>query len=479
MIRRGCAQIKWASRQDPSSSSLSACRWCQQARTVYATRGSSQEDKAVTGKSAMDELFDAPDAFDHDTGMSKSLHKGQREGYKSQKVPRTVLGTDLSSNIASQLNQEWEGAPAKKHNVYQPSRSRTSLRGPDNGKQKRSFKGTMTPSEAKTFSNIFENFFSNSATNQATKPVDEGAFGSSLTNNSPGTLDDFKTRNRLQERRQAARKRYLSSVLSERVSSANISEDEIEAKIDEAREEIVGCSSVSELWQWAVTNVWGMKSKVQEQGVPTLIKRSREVGSMAEDTTEEVATSSTIARTSEVEEEDVRFGRETPYYSPVLLLLLTNLRDRFHSPQSALSVLRITKNLGPDSFVLGCSPQLYAEAIRTQWIVLRDLEGARDTLREAKDTGVLGRGGSPVQLLSDRTGSKDSDEESRLREIISRHLKSDVQSLVIEGVKRLPEGQIPLVYERQLDLVADIDEILGTYKRPAPVKPYRRPTLGY
>lgn len=336
----------------------------------------------------------------------------------------------------------------------------------------------MTPSEAKTFSTIFENFFNNTADDQPAKPVDDGAFGSSLTTNSPGTLEDFKQRNRLQEKRKAARKRYLSSVLSERVSSANISEDEIEAKIDMAREEIVGCSSVSEIWQWAAKNVWGTKNREQQEEMQTLAEKRSNAGHSVVQNTKEVATSSSIEQTEEMEEEEeIRFGMATPYYSPVLLLLLTHLRDRYNSPQSALSVLRITKNLGPDSFVLGCSPQLYAEAVRTQWIVLRDLEGAKDTLREAKDTGVLGRGGSPVQLLSDRSSSKDNDEESRLRDIISKQVKSEVQSLVIEGVKRLPEGQTPLVYERQLELIADMDKILGAYQRPAPAKPYkpRRP----
>lgn len=68
---------------------------------------------------------------------------------------------------------------------------------------------------------------------------------------------------------------------------------------------------------------------------------------------------------------------------------MIELRNRFHSPQSALNILRVTKNAGTESVVLGCTPALYAEAIKTSWFAFGDLADVIRLVEEAKATGAL------------------------------------------------------------------------------------------
>lgn len=496
--------MSWRPRFPAPSLSHARGTSCQ-SRNLYATTKHSQDQPPTTTskplnekeKSALDEIFDGPDAFTRQENADTSRIK--RIGSNpSASVPRTVLGTDLSDEISLQLNQEWNGGSKAIRQDRQTSSygSVPSGRGLFVKSRSNKWDGNMTPNENKIFSEIFRNFFSEDSSKEGKSITDDGGLGGTLNSSMHERLSDFRAktiqRNRLDLKRKAARKRYLSSVLSERISGHKLSEEEIEEKIDQAREEIVACATVSELWQWAAKNVWGSqqeelirKAEMREEERDKFLLEARK----KEGADDIVEANSSIAREHETVEEhgnaieeknerklveekgteEIRFGMATPYYSPVLLLLLINLRERFRSPQSALAVLRVARNLGPDSFVLGCSPQLYAEALRTKYVVLKDLQGARDILREAKDTGILGRDSIsyPTSLISDKD-QKPEHEGVMLRDIVTKQIVTAVHQHIREGTKRLSKGQTPLVYERQMELIAEMDDIIGTYKKPSP-----------
>ncbi|KAI3481845.1 hypothetical protein L1887_55494 [Cichorium endivia] len=56
-----------------------------------------------------------------------------------------------------------------------------------------------------------------------------------------------------------------------------------------------------------------------------------------------------------------KYGKDTPYYSSVLQLLFVAIRDRYRAPHVALSLPRVTRSLGIESYVLGVTGLLYNE----------------------------------------------------------------------------------------------------------------------
>lgn len=192
--------------------------------------------------------------------------------------------------------------------------------------------------------------------------------------------------------------------------AADIDALELESTVDEAKQAMDMCMDEAELWAWAAKDIWGyddvaFKQQQQQQQREEQVQKhkqdqQRQEGEQrrekqqqsetpepeAVDPADQIAASEITTPTP-----TARFGIDTPFYAPVLHRLLIHFRDRLKAPASALCVPRITRALGPRSLVLGCTPELYTEAIRTQWFDLRDLRGCLETLKEAKETGILVR----------------------------------------------------------------------------------------
>jgi hypothetical protein len=447
--------------------------------------------KAVKEKTALEELFDSPDAFQRDDVASTFTRKAQSPTGSNQNtvVPRAILGGTLDNTndlYASQLNQEWEGESGNRGNASPlPFDSKSNFRSDYRMKRrpKDNYRGLMTPKETKTFSLVFDSIFgADGQSERKVEEVDDGLFGSTLEYGHNENLSDYRERTMRnwddQKKKKEFKKRSTAALLSEGIVVESINQEELERMIDQAREEIVACQSVADTWQWAAKNVWdsdheeqlendmfrlAAAEEAQEQGNSQ--EEGNVVGEEKDDSiaAEEEEAPDSLRSVQEVK--GARFGIKTPYYAPVLNILLGQLRERFKSPQSALSILRVTKNLGPDSFVLGCTPQLYAQALRTRWQILRDLQGARDTLQEARDTGILGVRSLLTEAWDNRASSRRSgpeNEEDVVRGIVNNVIRAEVRQHVVEGMSRLPAGETSQAYEHQLGLSEEMHRLVAT-----------------
>lgn len=153
--------------------------------------------------------------------------------------------------------------------------------------------------------------------------------------------------------------------------SAEISPQEMENGVDAAKQEMNAKVHEADLWEWAIKNIWGFDELALRQAAHDILTQGKEA----------LPASSWVS--------EAQFGVGTPFYAPVLHRLLVHFRDRLKAPNSALSVLGITRALGPQSFVLGCTPELYSEALTTMYFWMHDLRGCLVLLQEARDLGVL------------------------------------------------------------------------------------------
>ncbi|CAO1614266.1 unnamed protein product [Sympodiomycopsis kandeliae] len=185
----------------------------------------------------------------------------------------------------------------------------------------------------------------------------------------------FASRNELGSK-SSSRKRSLGGSNANRLAalqeglSAEISPERLEMGVDEAKREMNSKVHEADLWDWAIKNVWGFNETALRISAQDLVDGKK-------------------ARPTSTWATEAQFGSSTPFYAPVLHRLFVHFRDRLKAPHSALSVLRITRALGPQSFVLGCTPEIYSEALRTTYFWQNDLRGCLLFLQEARDLGVL------------------------------------------------------------------------------------------
>ncbi|PWN51728.1 hypothetical protein IE53DRAFT_385909 [Violaceomyces palustris] len=296
------------------------------------------------------------------------------------------------------------------------------------------------------------------ATGRPLSKQEFGAFSSFGSHTSPkdksrNLLEVFASRNKLtpwQRSRLQPRgggSRYVREGLA-----AQISTEEMDEGVDRAREELVMCENEFEVWEWAKREVWGIQhhgddhpSKVARMFSPAQVREEIEgratktevgegqerkdgvagpdegeegaeagVSENPEDSSPRDPSESPPPLTSQADQvedgskskksQSPRFGMRTPFYPVVLQLLFTTLRDRYNSPHSALAVLPITKSLGVESYVLGCTAQLYVEILKTRWQWMGDVKGCRDAVKQARESGVLG---DPASLKRSSTDSLD------------------------------------------------------------------------
>lgn len=373
----------------------------QQASSSADSHLAHQDSRPTHQDSPLERLFSSEDSYArNEVNLSKRPPSLQQSG--AQFVPRSVLGgltSEEPSQAASlELNREWGDDLERPRSNRRPSKSQRGFAG-----------GTMMPREKEIFHEIFRSIIDTNQPMGQTPPVDN-VFGSSSGNVKEEQLRSLyqKTLDAREKQRGSSRRRAQQSSRKnlfhflEGPATDAISPQELEEGIDRAREQLAECQSVHEIWEWARKNVW--PSSKEQTAAP--------------------------------------FGIKTPFYAPALHLLHQQLRERFKAPHAALAVLQIAKSLGPESLVLGCTPYLYDEAIRTYWTILHDLQGTHDLVCEAKDTGILtGAYSRTVEQASRfvRKKDDDNDDSQRVEERIANYLQ-DVVAEVRSETAQLRAG---------------------------------------
>lgn len=434
---------------DPSGSTLDAQP--QEQPASRATEDGKELPQAGQGSSSddspLDRLFSSPDDFARE---EKNTTNARRDAglfrQRSQAVPRSVLGgifrdsptsaqedgsKDGARDSEMELNREWGEDDISTSRTYdngQPMSETYKRRVPSYGRSG----SQMTPSEQHQFREIFQKITSSDSPLQRTQfggdtRPDDNLFGSSIGGPSP-SLRAFYERTVSNRERHRDRQRQLARTRSRRshallsegpATESNISTEDLEEGIDRAREQVAACQSVQEVWEWARKNVW--PSTPRKQGSASVSSAvadtspAADAASASKDNPADVDQAPTppVIETNRNEEYSAaEFGVMTPFYAPVLHILHQSLRERFHAPHSALAVLRIARSLGPESFVLGCTPGLYEAAIRTSWTVLHDLDGVYNLVLEARETGVLSGNYSEAAEKASRVARQRDSEQS-------------------------------------------------------------------
>jgi hypothetical protein len=328
-------------------------------------------------------------------GRSAQLNPNQKMSESERRkhlVPRSVLFAD--------------GEAARQSDELRP-------RKPSNSPRKRLDRTPLTKQEANAFMSLL-----NQALAGTSSPSSSSSSAAAAASGSKALLQAFAKRNRLQ-RFEAAKAQRARRFAREGLA-AQIDPLLLEAGIDEAREHIAMCENLAELLDFAKREVWGIR--------PNTPSPSAQEGASTSDATAEAVESDP----STAKMAGPKYGKDTPYYSSVLQLLFVAIRDRYRAPHVALSLPRVTRSLGIESYVLGVTGLLYNEVLKTQWDWLGDLQGVVKTLRQARETGILS---APLKHASIPPGSSRplyaTTEDETIRETVDR-IANEVRKFVLD-----------------------------------------------
>ena len=377
--------------------------------------GSSDSGKGSWLSDQLDSLASSP-RTSRSMGRSDEPNPNQSaDGRKKHPIPRSVLFADSESARQS--------ADFRSRKAAGTSTRKKFDRTPLTQQEANAFMSLLNQALAGTSTPSSSSAGSASAGGDAHTPF--GSYTSLISNpktqsGSKALLQAFAKRNRLKrfEEAQAQRaKRFVREGLA-----AQIDPLLLEAGIDEAREQIAMCENLAELIHWAKRDVWGI-------GNPAPAVES---GDLAEQ-----LTSSDAAAVQENKKQDgPKYGKDTPYYASVLQLVFLAIRDRYRAPHVALSVVRVTRSLGIESYVLGVTGSLYNEVLKTQWDWLGDLQGVVSTLRQARETGILSApmkhaaSAPPAGATRVRTSFATTEDEA-IRETVDR-IANEVRKHVLD-----------------------------------------------
>ncbi|PWY99633.1 hypothetical protein BCV70DRAFT_200558 [Testicularia cyperi] len=362
-----------------------------------------------------------------------------RSSHRRKRYDRTPLTQQEANAFMSLLNQALSGSPSESGAASASSSPSSSSLLDSSSDSLRRDQNDPNAEEEKPFG-AYTSFISNPRTEQGGRNL----------------LQAFANRNRLarfEESRRAREKRFVREGLAAQISHA-----ELEAGIDEARECISMCENLAEVVEFARKDVWGLlpsrpATATASSNTTTKVQQSEEVTQSSQ--TEEQAVDSTAEQSAaavpaEEKPPGPRFGRQTPFYAPVLHLLFVTIRDRYRSPWVALTIPKVTKNLGVESYVLGMTSNLTNEVIKTQWDFLGDLTGVLSTLQQARDIGILssssafsstGRGGrdGPSDADVSTSTTLGSAGEDTIRGTVDRII-NEVRKHVLEQNTRASAG---------------------------------------
>lgn len=346
------------------------------------------------------------------------------DGRKKHSIPRSVLFAD-SENV----RQSDDFRPRRSPEFTRKRFDRTPL----TQQEANAFMSLLNQALAGTSSTTSTNTgFRTTSSDEQAQHTPFGSYTSLISSSktqsgSRALLQAFAKRNRLkrfEEARAQRAKRFVREGLA-----AQIDPLQLEAGIDEAREQIAMCENLVELLEWTKKQVWGIASC----HAPTRSENPADLARMISQTALANLSDSTDSTTASV---PPKYGKDTPFYSSVLHLVFLAIRDRYRSPQVALSVARTTRSLGIESYVLGVTGSLYNEVLKTQWDWLGDLPGVVQTLRQARETGILSAPvkHSPTPNESAQDSQKSAyatSEDETIRETVDR-IANDVRRYVLD-----------------------------------------------
>ncbi|TKY88512.1 hypothetical protein EX895_002500 [Sporisorium graminicola] len=365
-------------------------------------------DKASWLSDQLDSLTTSPR-----TPRATARSSAPADERKKHSIPRSVLFADSEN--------------ARRSDDFRPRKTSATNarkrfdRSPLTQQEANAFMSLLNSALAGTSSSSSSSTDSTAASPSAGEATEHTPFGSYTSlisdpktqSGSRALLQAFAKRNRLkrfEDARAQRAKRFVREGLA-----AQIDPLQLEAGIDEAREQIAMCENLAELLTWTKQQVWGIGATTMTPSQP------EQLADMLSSTSLDPSTPST----AEAAEGGPRYGKDTPYYASVLHFVFLAIRDRYRSPQTALCVPRTTRALGIESYVLGMTASLYNEVLKTQWDWLGDLSGVVSTLRQARETGILA---STNAAGSTRLSSSEDD---AIRETVDR-IANDVRRYVLD-----------------------------------------------
>jgi hypothetical protein len=420
--------------QEASASSSSSSSSNRSAAQLF---GAAPSSSSQSGQSSAP----APSAADLFTSsyLSSSRSSSSRSSPRQSDAQREALASDAEALYANLFSEPAGSYPRASAWAARPVRPEVVRR--NNSKAAAAPGASLTPAEIESFREILNIPGRNGDEADAHADASFGAseldedpqasagFGSSLRRDSATSkLDAFVERNALRapvatpqygntrggylvpsgwrgrqgivQDAQAKKRAPAIGALREGIMLEQVGAEEMERTLEEARAQVAACESVAEVWEWARENV--LRSPEEEE-------------SSASPPSADDPSSSTSPATSLP-----RYGLRTAFYAPVLLILLRELRERFHSPLSALSILEVASALGSLSLVQ-LTPMLYSEAINTRHSILSDLSGAYSSLQLARATGVAPAPSDATKIVvprfSDAESAQRKDEETLRRAV--------------------------------------------------------------
>lgn len=368
---------------------------------------------------------------------------------RDEGVTRMSRPDQINRRAEAELNQGWGDLSVTETRGNEKRRLENTLKRNMSEKRKRGanpYDGPLTKPEKQAFGGIFDGIFRSDHDSNGNENSSFGTFRTSTDRQrmenfhrkniykkqgleglplveGAGRMSDFKTEVKARSPSRADRVGLVRELFAE----GEKNESQILQGFDKAKTEINACQSPFAIWQWAQENVWGQTRRNASIQAGITSNSDEEESYAAEQTATDArsALKDSIFTSSEP-----RFGITSPFYAPVLRQLMIELRQRFRSPHSALNILHVTKSAGSESVVLGCTPALYAEAIRTSWQAFGDLADIVRLVEDAKLTGALSSGRKQRSFLkrpSDQERSPDEWMDNLHDDSIIRSLLSNIQ----------------------------------------------------
>jgi len=161
---------------------------------------------------------------------------------------------------------------------------------------------------------------------------------------------------------------------------------EAEKKLESERrvemEKLLGqmeqCATDKELWDFLDDHVF------------SLVYSARALNQPQTEATSKTTSSSKKTKASKVEPEEPTFNIPSTNYPHLLHSAMFLLRTAFNDYPSVIAVYNQVKALGAESYVVGCSTEVYNEVLRARWEGFKNLEAVNGLLAEMRINGVPG-----------------------------------------------------------------------------------------
>jgi len=154
-------------------------------------------------------------------------------------------------------------------------------------------------------------------------------------------------------------------------------ESERAVELEKLLEQMEQCTTDKELWDFLDDHVFSLVHSAKAQNQP-----------VAETATK--GTSSKKTKASKSEPQEPTFNIPSTNYPHLLHSAMFLLRTAFDDYPSVIAVYNQVKALGAESYVVGCSTEVYNEALRARWDGFKNLEAVNGLLAEMRINGVPG-----------------------------------------------------------------------------------------